>query len=38
MVRKSKEVKKFTSEEMMELIEHYEKEVSEIRKRLNLWE
>ena len=38
MVRKSKEVKKFTSEKMMELIEHYEKEVSEIRKRLNLWE
>jgi hypothetical protein len=38
MVRLSKEVKKFTSEEMMALIEHYEKEVSELRKTLNLWE
>jgi hypothetical protein len=38
MVRLSKEVKKFTSEEMMALIEHYEKEVSELRKKLNLWE
>ena len=38
MVRTSREVKKFTSEEMMDLIAQYENLVSELRKTLNLWE
>jgi hypothetical protein len=38
MVTLSKEVKKFTSPEMMELISHYEKAVGELRKELNIWE
>lgn len=38
MVAASRQVKKFTSEEMMEMIAHYEKEVGELRKKLNIWE
>lgn len=38
MVRLSRQVKKFTSEEMMGMIDHYEKEVGELRKKLNIWE
>ena len=38
MVRLSKEVKKFTSEEMMALITQYEEKVGELRKTLNIWE
>jgi hypothetical protein len=38
MVRASREVKKFTSAEMMELITMYEDLVGELRKKLNIWE
>lgn len=38
MVRKSREVKKFTSQEMMEMITYYEQKVGELRKKLNIWE
>jgi hypothetical protein len=38
MVKTSRELKKFTSEEMMALIVHYEEKVVELRKKLNIWE
>jgi hypothetical protein len=38
MVRESRAVKKFTSQEMMELIGLYENLVGELRKKLNIWE
>jgi hypothetical protein len=38
MVRMSREVKKFTSGEMMDMIAHYELKVGELRKELNIWE
>jgi hypothetical protein len=38
MLRTSRQVKKFTSEEMMAMIAHYEEEVGELRKKLNIWE
>jgi hypothetical protein len=38
MVRTSREVKKFTSAEMMDLITVYEDLVSELRKKLNVWD
>lgn len=38
MVQKSREVKKFTSQEMMDMIAHYEAQVEKLRKELNIWE
>jgi hypothetical protein len=38
MVRTSREVKKFTSAEMMDLIAFYERLVGELRKKLDIWE
>jgi len=38
MIRMSREVKKFTSQEMMDMIAHYESKVGELRKELNIWE
>jgi hypothetical protein len=38
MVKMSREVKKFTAYEMMELIEQYEKLVMKLRKDKDLWD
>jgi hypothetical protein len=38
MVSLSKEIKKFTSEELNQLIEHYDNAVNKLRKKLNVWD
>ena len=38
MFKKSREVKKFTSEEMINMITHYDEEINRLRKELNIWE
>lgn len=38
MVRLSKELKKFSTDEFKELIAHYENEVNRLRQKLNIWD